>query len=155
MTRHEAARQTRQQDVLVSLGFTTGESDALRRISLTLHRWAEHTCNGVIERDETRQNRPFWSNPNTGRHYVAPVADRETGAIKRLKNIIASRNQRVITRMGEPTTLQGCLDQVLDASLAYHVQGDPRGAMLYILRPGDVPEGADVDSYYSRGIAIY
>ena len=155
MTRREAARQTRQQDVLVSLGFTTGESDALRRISLTLHRWAEHTCNGVIERDETRQNRPFWSNPNTGRHYVAPVADRERGAIKRLKTIISGRNQRVITRMNEPTTLQGCLDQVLDVSLAYYVQGDPRGAMLYILRPGDVPEGADVDSYYSRGVAIY
>ena len=155
MTRREAARQTRQQDVLVSLGFTTGESDALRRISLTLHRWAEHTCNGVIERDETRQNRPFWSNPNTGRHYVAPVADRERGAIKRLKTIISGRNQRVITRMNEPTTLQGCLDQVLDVSLAYYVQGDPRGAMLYILRPGDVPDGADVDSYYGRGVAIY
>ena len=155
MTKRESARQTRQQDVLVSLGFTTGESDALRRISLTLHRWAEHECNGIIERDETRQNRPFWSNPNTGRHFVAPAADRETGAIKRLKTIISSRNQRVITRMNEPTTLQGCLDQVLDVSLAYYVQGDPRGAMLYLLRPGDVPEGADVDSYYSRGVAIY
>lgn len=155
MTKRESARQTRQHDVLVSLGFTTGESDALRRISLTLHRWAEHECNGVIERDETRQNRPFWSNPNTGRHYVAPVADRQRGAIKRLKTIISSRNQRVITRMNEPTTLQGCLDQVLDVSLAYYVQGDPRGAMLYLLRPGDVPEGADVDSYYSRGVAIY
>ena len=155
MTRRESARQTRQHDVLVSLGFTTGESDALRRISLTLHRWAEHECNGIIERDETRQNRPFWSNPNTGRHYVAPVADRQRGAIKRLKTIISSRNQRVITRMNEPTTLQGCLDQVLDVSLAYYVQGDPRGAMLYLLRPGDVPDGADVDSYYSRGVAIY
>ena len=155
MTKREAARQTRQHDVLVSLGFTTGESDALRRISLTLHRWAEHECNGVIERDETRQDRPFWSNPNTGRHYVAPVADRQRGAIKRLKTIISGRNQRVITRMTEPTTLQGCLDQVLDVSLAYYVQGDPRGAMLYILRPGDVPDGADVDSYYSRGVAIY
>ena len=153
MTKREAARQTRQHDVLVSLGFTTGESDALRRISLTLHRWAEHECNGVIERDET--GRPFWSNPHTGRHGVAPVADRETGAIKRLKTILSSRNQRVITRMNEPTTLQGCLDQVLDVSLAYYVQGDPRGAMLYILRPGDVPDGADVDSYYSRGVAIY
>ena len=155
MTKREAARQTRQHDVLVSLGFTTGESDALRRISLTLHRWAEHECNGVIERDETRQNRPFWSNPNTGRHYVAPVADRQRGAIKRLKTIISGRNQRVMTRMTEPTTLQGCLDQVLDVSLAYYVQGDPRGAMLYVLRPGDVPDGADVDSYYSRGVAIY
>lgn len=24
-----------------------------------------------------------------------------------------------------------------------------------ILKPGDVPAGAEVDSYYSRGIAVY
>ena len=36
-----------------------------------------------------------------------------------------------------------------------YVQGDPRGAALYILRPGDVPEGADVASCYNRGIAVY
>lgn len=30
-----------------------------------------------------------------------------------------------------------------------------RGASLYILRPGDVPTGAQVDSCYSRGLAIY
>ena len=26
---------------------------------------------------------------------------------------------------------------------------------LYILRPGDVPDGAGVDGYYSRGVAVY
>jgi hypothetical protein len=36
-----------------------------------------------------------------------------------------------------------------------YVQGDPRGASLYIIRQGDVPEGQDVDSYYNRGIAVY
>ena len=40
-------------------------------------------------------------------------------------------------------------------TLSSYVQGDPRGAALYILRPGDVPEGASVDSYYNRGIAVY
>jgi hypothetical protein len=29
------------------------------------------------------------------------------------------------------------------------------GAALYILRPGDVTAGADIDAYYSRGIAVY
>ncbi|CAB4147492.1 hypothetical protein UFOVP1017_31 [uncultured Caudovirales phage] len=149
MTRREAARQTRQQDVLVSLGFTIGESDALRRISLTLHRWAEHTCNGIIERDETRQNRPFWSNPNTGRHFVAPVADRERGALRRLAAIFTARVARESHADG---TRSGAW---LQPALSFYVQGDPRGAMLYVLRPGDVPEGADVDSYYSRGVAIY
>ena len=152
MTKREAARQTRQHDVLVSLGFTTGESDALRRISLTLHRWAEHECNGVIERDETRQNRPFWSNPNTGRHYVAPVADRERGALRRLDAIVTARNVRA---GGVQNAKYYGIDWVSASPLSHYVQGDPRGAMLYILRPGDVPDGADVDSYYSRGIAIY
>ena len=151
MTKHEAVRQTRQHDVLVSLGFTTGESDALRRISLTLHRWAEHECNGVIERDETRQNRPFWSNPNTGRHYVAPVADRERGALRRLDAIVTARNVRAcgVQNAGYYWVTPSA------SPLSHYVQGDPRGAMLYILRPGDVPDGADVDSYYSRGMAIY
>ena len=152
MTKREAARQTRQHDVLVSLGFTTGESDALRRISLTLHRWAEHECNGIIERDETRQNRPFWSNPNTGRHYVAPVADRERGALRRLDAIVTARNVRA---GGVQNAGYYGIDWVSASPLSHYVQGDPRGAMLYILRPGDGPDGADVDSYYSRGIAIY
>ena len=84
MTKREALRQAMQQHTLTSLGFTSGEADTLRRISLTLSRWAEHACNGTIERDETRGNRPFWSNPGYGRHYVAPVADRERGALRRL-----------------------------------------------------------------------
>ena len=36
----------------------------------------------------------------------------------------------------------------------YH-QGDPRGAALYVLRPSDLADGVDVDSCYSRGIAVY
>jgi hypothetical protein len=31
----------------------------------------------------------------------------------------------------------------------------PRGAALYILKPGDVPEGEDVSAWYSRGVAVY
>lgn len=151
MTRQEAARQTRQQDVLVSLGFTSAESDALRRISLTLHRWAEHECNGTIERDEARQNRPFWSSPNTGRHCVAPAADRQRGALRRLAAIVTARNIRAggVQNAGHYGVAPSA------SPLGHYVQGDPRGAMLYILRPGDVPEGADVDSCYSQGVAIY
>jgi hypothetical protein len=39
--------------------------------------------------------------------------------------------------------------------LTAYIQGDPRGAALYILRPGDVPEGESADAYYSRGICVY
>lgn len=36
-----------------------------------------------------------------------------------------------------------------------YIQGDPRGAALYILRLGDVPAGKDADAYYSRGVCVY
>mgnify|MGYP001605579533 CR=1 FL=1 len=40
-------------------------------------------------------------------------------------------------------------------ALRAYIQGDPRGAALYILRPGDVPQGEKPDSCYSRGLVVY
>lgn len=40
---------------LAALGFTYEESNQLRRIQLTLHRWAEHECNGNVQRTEARK----------------------------------------------------------------------------------------------------
>ena len=145
MTRKEAMRQTHQQNALMALGFTQGETEQLRRISNTLQRWHEMECgdgNGCIERDE-KTGIPYWYNANA--RYVDPndprarraIPDREKGALKRLAGIIAYRNE----------WSQG--------NLSYFVQTDPRGAALYILRPGDVPAGADVSAYYSRGICVY
>ncbi|MDE2106594.1 MAG: hypothetical protein KGL39_55780 [Patescibacteria group bacterium] len=39
--------------------------------------------------------------------------------------------------------------------LSWYIQGDPRGAALYILRPGDVPGGRSPDAYYSAGVAVF
>lgn len=199
MTRKEAERLTRQTDTLRALGFTRDEAEALRRISLTLHRWAEHECNGTIQRDahtvymDTRgtsyrslsdlqaalpgtppigirgdrytietldadrrevgrvielEGRPYWYNPDTGRR-LGYAPDRERGALARLARILNARNKRrrVETAIGD------VLGPVED--ITSYVQGDPRGCVLYILRPGDVPEGEDVGSYYSRGIGVY
>lgn len=66
----------------------------------------------------------------TGKRH--PCRDMETPALRRLAAIMAKY-----------------------PGLGYYVQGDPRGAALYILRAGDVPEGADPSAYYSRGVAIY
>jgi hypothetical protein len=55
----------------------------------------------------------------------------ETGAEKRLKKIMGRY-----------------------PSFDYYLQTDPRGASLYILRPGDVPAGEKAESYYSRGIVV-
>lgn len=150
MTRKEAERQTRQQEVLMALGFTQEEADKLRRISMTLRRWHELECgdgNGCIERDEATGKPVYVNAYRTGHRY--PVADRETGALRRLKAIIDRCNMwRVgVLKDGKPDPDFGMLSS--------YIQGDPRGAALYILRPGDVPEGCAAESYYSRGVCVY
>ena len=117
---------------LISLGFTNDDAKALRRIAVQLHRWHELECGvdgGGVERDQ-ETGRCYWYSSYTDRR--TPTADRETGALKRLAALM-SRYQ----------------------PLTYYVQGDPRGAAVYVLRPGDVPEGKEADSYYSRGVAVY
>ena len=39
-------------------------------------------------------------------------------------------------------------------SCTFYRQGDPRGCQVYLIRPGDIPAGQDVESYYSNGIAV-
>ena len=114
---------------LERVGISNDDARALRRISMTLRSWFEHECNGNIQRDE-KTDKPYWysTQDNTRRW---SVADRERGAEKRLKAIMARY-----------------------PSLGFYIQGDPRGASLYILRPGDIPDGATVDSCYSRGIVV-
>ena len=117
---------------LKMLGISDDDAWALRRISMTLHRWHELECgdgNGCIERDE-ETNKTYWLNAMSGKRW--PTPDRETGALKRLIAIMWKY-----------------------PLLAAYQQGDPRGAALYILKPGDVPVGGSVDSYYSRGVAVY
>jgi hypothetical protein len=117
---------------LMRAGIANVDAIALRRIAMQLHRWHELECGmdcGGVERDEAT-GKTVWYNSRTGRR--SPCADRETPALKRLAKIMARY-----------------------PSLAYYVQGDPRGAALYILRPGDVPQGEDVGAYYSRGLAVY
>lgn len=131
MNRKEAVRQYHQEEALTALGFTTDEARELRRISMTLRRWFEGECgagNGCIERDE-ETNKPFWRSSMSDHRYSIP--DRETGARKRLARILTGKN------------------------VSAYVQTDPRGAALYILRPGDVPNGEDPSAYYSRGICVY
>jgi len=150
MTRKEAERLARQSAVLQSLGFTVAEAEALRRISMTLHRWHEMECgtdNGCIERDEDT-GKPFWRYSSNDSRF--PMADRERGALKRLDKIMSRVN--LYERHGDLPDGSGA-DRA--GALDYFIQTDPRGAALYILRPGDVPAGADVSAYYSRGVCVY
>lgn len=141
---------------LVQAGIPMPDADALRRISMTLHRWHEMECgdsnqygswaivrgrkvNGAFEHDddgkpyiERHNYRPHMTTKGNASVTYSAIADREKGARKRLAAIMAKY----------PT-------------FTAYVQGDPRGAALYILRAGDVPEGADVSAYYSRGLAVH
>ena len=128
---------------LMSAGILNEDAYALRRIAMTLHRWHELECGDsnewaswAIERDgDEPDSKPYMvrhSHAKEGRTTRTAIPDRETGARKRLAKIMARY----------PT-------------LGFYIQGDPRGAPLYIMRPGDVPEGQCVDVYYSRGVAVY
>ena len=117
---------------LTAIGISYRDAVDLRRIAMALHLWHERECgtdNGCIERDE-ETGKTYWLNSSTGKRVRIP--DRETGAQKRLVKIMENY-----------------------PPLSAYVQNDPRGASLYILRPGDVPKGERADSYYSRGIAVY
>lgn len=160
MTRKEAMRQTHQENALLSLGFTRDEAESLRRISMTLRRWHELECgdgNGCIERDE-KTDKPRYFNCNA--RYLGAndprawhvIPDREKGAHKRLAKIITARNKRAVEAAVADKTISAKVGKI---SLTSYIQGDPRGAALYIIRPGDVPKGADVGAYYTRGICVY
>jgi hypothetical protein len=156
MTKKEAVRQTKQETTLLELGFTRAEAEALRRISMTLHRWFEHECNGTIQREgKDGDGKPFWHWSENwqrgGKPEPVPVPDRETGARKRLARIIAARNVR--TAGADSTDAAYPCGTRLFVSA--YIQTDPRGAALYILRPGDVPAGKDVNAYYNHGICVY
>jgi len=112
-----------------ALGFTFQETEILRRAELTLSRWSERECgtdNGCIERDE-KTGKPYWLNSTSMRR--TRIADRETGAIKRVRSVIAAHPE-----------------------LTYYHQTDPRGCSLYIVRKTDL--GNDpIDRVYNRGFA--
>ena len=151
MTKTERARLTAQENTLVSLGFTIDEAAALRRISRTLRRWHELECGidaGCIERDDAT-GKPYWVAQYRDNVRRWPVADRERGALRRLARIMQDANNRRFIGDTASMLAPNCDD------LTHYIQPDPRGAALYILRPGDVPPGADPASCYTRGICVH
>lgn len=127
---------------LYNLGISHDDAIALRRISMTLHRWYEMECgddNGyasycisrgkktgkVFEYDD--DGKPYLEmHPHSGSETrYLEMADRERGAHKRLARIMAKYPQ-----------------------FNAFVQTDPRGCALYI--------GKNLtDSNYNCGVAVY
>ncbi len=121
---------------LQSLGLDYETACALRRISMALHSWFERECgdaNGnCIERDEITGIPYVTYEAGAGPRKRYKIADRERGAEKRLAKIMQSQPE-----------------------LVPYIQGDCRGAALYILRKSDLQPGDKLDSVYTRGIAVY
>lgn len=133
MTRKQAERLVWLSKALEAHGLGHVEINQLLRAERTLHRWAERECGDgsdwAIERDD-ETGKPMNVYHGQGARRAYPIADREAGALRRVKAIC--------DRHG----------------LGFFHQGDPRGCALYVLRPGDVPRGEPTDAYYTRGIAI-
>jgi hypothetical protein len=130
MTKRTAQLLGRIQD----LGFTWDEAYSLRRIEMTLQRWAERECGDgsdwAIERDETT-GKPFNVYHGEGKPRRYAIADREAGALRRLGKIMEAHSDFV----------------------AYH-QGDCRGCMLYLVPKSSLAAGERLDSVYTRGVAV-
>jgi len=156
MTKLEAIRYGYLVDGLGVHGLTRDEVDTLLRCQRTLHTWAEHECNGDIERDETtgKTYRVYGQDiPDaTIRRFRTP--DRETGALKRIAAILAPHAPTQYTADTCPGRPCGADCDHSSPGLTFYHQTDPRGCALYILRPGDVPAGSTVAACYSRGIAV-
>jgi hypothetical protein len=136
MTKREREQRDWMQQAVERLGFTSDEFHALRRISMTLHRWHERERNGEIERmGDDGEGRPFTRRGNyvqaNDPRSIRFVADRERGALKRLAKIMEGK--------------EGVLS---------YVQGDPRGAALYLVPVAEL-RGQSIESVYSRGVAVY
>jgi hypothetical protein len=125
---------------LALLGIDPHEIDALARISRTLQRWSELECGDgndyaswAIERDEKTERPYMVTHSNRAPYQVTrrAVPDREAGALKRLKAIMENHPHLI----------------------SYH-QSDPRGCTIYILRAVDVPPTEQIDSVYTRGVAV-
>lgn len=163
MTRREALRLMQQEAALLAVGFTPDEAESLRRISVRLHHWHEKECGidsacivrGRLEGCEFTyydDGAPYWEHAGaSGRNRYTRTPDLERGAMRRLKAIMARVNAERAQTFTTPRPRGGPAPL---EPLGYYIQGDPRGAALYILRPGDVPEGGDPGSYYSRGICV-
>lgn len=124
---------TQESELLARrFGIDFDAANTLRRAQIVLHRWAEQECGDgndyaswSIERDETT-GKPFRCfYPHTGTSYRTRIADREAGALRRIRQVCTANK------------------------LHFYHQTDPRGCALYVAR-----EPLDGCNYSSKGFAV-
>ena len=117
---------TRYHTAMSAAGFTYEEADRIRRDAERLHTWAEHECNGDIERDEeTGKTFRTYNHSGPGPIKRYPCRDTETPATKRIETTAAARGYKAM------------------------FQGDPRGWPVEICKPEDVK-----DAHNYNGISV-
>lgn len=132
---------------LVDEGIPFVDACDLRKVAMTLQKWHEKSCGwedggtsfcitrgkkvgDSFEYDEEGEPH-VESHPLRGGVYYKKIADKERGALARLKIILNAYKNFVA-----------------------FVQQDPRGAPLYIIHKDKLRE-RDIETCYSDGIAVY
>jgi len=159
-------------DDLQAAGISYEDACALRRISMTLHRWHELECGDgnsygswAIVRGYKRKAIPSPELPAPPHKFVGFVHDDDGRPYLEHHHYQHGNGKDYVTHTPMADRERGALkrlDKIMTRypDFASYVQGDPRGCALYIIPPNvlaRLPEGADGDvgSIYSNGIAVY
>lgn len=144
---------------LVTAGILMPDADQLRRIAMTLHRWHELECGDS-------NNYGSWAIVRGRKERIAPgakaifVHDDDGDSYLEHHHYLHGAGKDFVEHTRIPDRERGARKRLADILKRYpgftaYVQGDPRGCALYILRPDDLPAGADISSCYTRGIAVF
>jgi hypothetical protein len=132
VTKKQVSRYVKICADLSEHGLDEGEVAVLICAERALTRWSCRECgdgsNWHIERDDDGKPYEVYNGPGGSRSY--PIRDRERFEM--------DKAERIAKKHG----------------LTVYRQRDPRGCALYLMRPGDVRPGEQVDACYHRGIAL-
>ena len=153
-------------NALQSAGISHEDATALRRISMTLHRWHELECGDGNQYGSwaiVRGSKDFVRGelPNGEKNIKREFVHDDDGK-PYLEHHHYTHGRGVDSTTYTPLAdkERGALKRLAAIMLrypdfAFYVQGDPRGCALYILRPDDLKGEDDMHSCYTRGIAVY
>ena len=152
---------------LANAGFSTDDAYALRRISMTLHRWHELECGdgndygswAIVRGHKGREPGPVTAEHSGGFRATFDHDDEGEPYLEH-HHYMHGRGKDSVSYTKLADKERGALKRLAKIMARYpgfasYVQGDPRGCALYIMRPGDVREGDTLDSCYNRGIAVH
>jgi hypothetical protein len=132
---------------LADLGFTYPEAKALRRAEITLRRWCGDVWSCRIQKRSVFgvgvKTRTFWASSSDG--FEHPIADREAGALRRVRAIVDACNDR--NRLVAEFHRHGTL-------IEFHHRPHPTLCNLYLLTRAQL-NGRDIATCYADGLAVF